>query len=1580
MSYPQNIYEVVNAAAKGYENTYGEKHEAPYITIAKFAGLGGIDFSISSTGTNKDVVNEIKLVNEATKELSKITYDKGELTNKETQKTKEIRNSVLASLKKEQYDWKKTHNDGSTPFNIIMRPGMNKSVYIKRKKEIQFDLNNLILTDISFSGNFTIPRIPLSGYPIPTHQFMGGYSESLALTFVSANKSGENDLVSLIGWVETSKEIARKYKYLAAFDGIEIEHNYINLILDGYRYIVDNIVTQTNPEIPGCSQVVIHLTECSKMQADIDRQQLFYGEPQDSTIDGSYYDDIIKAFFDDIREKFSFQGYVDISGLASSSTAIDMSNRIVAGSDHQTSQGQHINTAVTGNKPISQDGISDIRAFLTYTANIAIEKQSELLSNLIKSVSIDLSNKANSSGKYNFYDASPDSYLYKYNYIVANTSLVKSGGKWTDKKDAIHGIYEQIRDWFVSNHFKIRQVFCGETADNIGVTANNEFPRLNDLITNKYNKDYFTNLGLINTPAYLDFDLPPTIGPSHYFYDNRDSEYAGTLTESLIGVKQIKDKDDATKAFGAFQSVATVESKDFDNKGKIETSAFHRKFKSYVDKIGSSAFDAAPGEIYKTTLGYGENSNMSDISDIGAYTKRTAYELDSDGKIKRDSNGKPIIKPSNQATYQTNTADGVSVNDVEKYTGHLALNNMAWDPMKIESTSNNRLIGTNISGSNVINTVGNVAKNAPTENNTPSAVFNDNPMYGAGLFTYNANNSSGSPLSPKHMFPVWKVYLIEEDEIETLTPFKSYRDLNDMFGLNSIIDIKYVDHGDQPADMLVATFVDMTGRVTSEKYESRAHQEKKYKFDQTLTEDGTKKAFAENPLKGLVIKQGTIIQFRAGYSNNVNELEVKFNGYVTSIDGENNIYTIMCQGFGVELVQSLKCTDAPKDICSFNAETREILYWALTHPELKHFGRWKLNSIANKQFSADQKGYYMTGAIGGGFRTFKADGSLSERYYEYVKTPADMNCLTPIESKWIGLENWKRSLICDVPGTLLTVGIDLLKFWKWFSAGANLFESFFTKYYVYNDTVWNIIDEMTFRYPGYIAKVMPFDTRSTLYYGPPEGMYYHRSLTSFEEATLAQNSDAISKLNKDLEHNIGKEKDMLSVLDNRYLNNAVDATVQRIKDKYKRRDEIVALGNRVNTTFWTKEDGVIVDKQWVRNYIQANLFESQQNKVFSEDEKVLLGLDNKSSIPYINSARNTYSKYNEYKAWVKSGTEKLHTLMTGKSTKPFINYHDFSSHCNIIKNNIKADCRDSYNKVTINYGSVGLTADQYTEAKTKGTSPGTTTMQLNAFLADEDLRETAVTFPNCQTEEDAIKYGAQFLSREAKKLYKGEVSLIGNPAIKPFDKAFITDVAEEMYGPIEVAQHILSISATDGMISNVTPSMISNIKNTVGMTVLDTLSYYRNNTKIRDFYKTNGSSADNPLIWDMVSTETNAANTASSLQLTGAIGAVAFGTLAFTILGPATLLAGLFMASAMADLGYTIGNNLRKFNPIMLRPLIKNGVPYILGNNSYQNGNLLMYHNHEYKLFTEDWNSMNDYIAAMYNNTTSNPYIDNPPK
>jgi hypothetical protein len=62
-----------------------------------------------------------------------------------------------------------------------------------------------------------------------------------------------------------------------------------------------------------------------------------------------------------------------------------------------------------------------------------------------------------------------------------------------------------------------------------------------------------------------------------------------------------------------------------------------------------------------------------------------------------------------------------------------------------------------------------------------------------------------------------------------------------------------------------------------------------------------------------------------------------------------------------------------------------------------------------------------------------------------------------------------------------------------------------------------------------------------------------------------------------------------------------------------------------------------------------------------------------------------------------------------------------------------------------------------------------------------------------------------------KRGYKGDITIIGNPKIKPIDIVYLLDTESDMVGPVEVRQVTHMFSQQTGFLTEIVPDMLVSV-------------------------------------------------------------------------------------------------------------------------------------------------------------------------
>jgi hypothetical protein len=343
-----------------------------------------------------------------------------------------------------------------------------------------------------------------------------------------------------------------------------------------------------------------------------------------------------------------------------------------------------------------------------------------------------------------------------------------------------------------------------------------------------------------------------------------------------------------------------------------------------------------------------------------------------------------------------------------------------------------------------------------------------------------------------------------------------------------------------------------------------------------------------------------------------------------------------------------------------------------------------------------------------------------------------------------------------------------------------------------------------------------------------------------------------------------------------------------------------------------------------------------------------------SKYPYTKEERNILAKNLGKLVALQAGenAQKADFHSTGEqqrelTTKIFRSYHPVTSANHIIRNLTKADYRSVYTEVQVGYKKFGgseANPSDLDELKT---------VRMNDFLEEEDIRTTYLPGINVESPFTAYQYGSQQLWRESKKLYKGELTMIGNPKIKPYDILLLFDEATQTYGPVEVNQHVLTLIPGQGMVSSITPNLMSSIRNLVGMS----------NEQAHNYIAAGGYGVEKMEAGGDDWFTRNFFTEQGTIQLGNAIqnygsaagaGYVALGMLGIASLGVISAAVGALGILALSQLNHQILMAGKYRNPIILHPLIRMGVPYLYGMNTYKNLGLSVWQREKWKILKED--------------------------
>lgn len=831
---------------------------------------------------------------------------------------------------------------------------------------------------------------------------------------------------------------------------------------------------------------------------------------------------------------------------------------------------------------------------------------------------------------------------------------------------------------------------------------------------------------------------------------------------------------------------------------------------------------------------------------------------------------------------------------------------------------------------------------------------------------------SSDHFSVRRAFPTFKVYLVEEDgELDmtvpegvvqtVITKAASSPALDDFYGVNAIKEISIVHAKDMAASTCMIQVLDLDGVFYNKKFDAGPLEGPLKDVSGTIKSNGgvvyeNKLEDRANPFYSTMIKEGMKVVVKFGYVNDPNELDTLFVGQIVQFEGDQ-ILTIVCQSYGSELVAKQFGNDPSENADFWNVQGADLVHDTLDREELRHFGRWKLSDIS---------------AFGPlfGQEKFRPDGKV-KKVYSWRPSVVDDNIFLPEKES---------------------------SFWDEFFGDM--------EYVYYDTTIWEVFKEMELRYPGCIAYPVPYgtgaDARMTMFFGHPDMPYLSRPAIDQTERENEFGVDAVNQLHLDNALvRIGEAAHEASQGGGGLYGQRVLQSAPNTLSVFNNPDE-----GGLNTETARALGAGVLSEAASSGDVEKNL-EALAAVAYTDTESL------KRWLPAAKTSWNHVQKLaSEPVASTQPGANVIDRIDSDKLTaatmawqgdriRPFRNYEMVTSLHDIIRNEIRADHRDTYNSIELQYSNGKVNFGTFGKD-----SPEVLTVNADDNIKEHHIRRNIESWPNCTTTNLAKRYASQLLANSLKRTYKGTLTIMGRPKLKPYDVIWLYDNYSDMSGPLEIEEVVHTFSQETGLISEIVPNMIVSVSDEAKMLMTDAIGAFFTQ-QIGDF--TNGflaglggvglirggqivakagvsltnigskaAEAASKVI-SKSATATKVANATAAASADGAAAAaagikaaagatVATGSAAALVAGTVgaaedgintdtlygfsvgvgvTLLAE-FMPITVAVSGIVAGHMLYKFlkynstrEPIIITPLIKDGKPYVTGLEGFESDGLL---------------------------------------
>lgn len=208
---------------------------------------------------------------------------------------------------------------------------------------------------------------------------------------------------------------------------------------------------------------------------------------------------------------------------------------------------------------------------------------------------------------------------------------------------------------------------------------------------------------------------------------------------------------------------------------------------------------------------------------------------------------------------------------------------------------------------------------------------------------------------------------------------------------------------------------------------------------------------------------------------------------------------------------------------------------------------------------------------------------------------------------------------------------------------------------------------------------------------------------------------------------------------------------------------------------------------------------------------------------------NYYCAYKYFKHYDSSNDSSDRIERIKEKRKPFQQYHIYTSYSDIIQTNIAASSKDIKTCAVGLYSANGIFGSEHTKQlermwvdvdiypeyqKTMTVDTGFVANGVPVIgdiipYLNSILNEIGAT----NVKETAWRMTAKALKDSMKDMYKGELMVIGDPSVKPYDIFNMEDAYEDIQGTCEVEAVVHHFNAQSGFTTSIYPDLLCDIDN-----------------------------------------------------------------------------------------------------------------------------------------------------------------------
>lgn len=417
-----------------------------------------------------------------------------------------------------------------------------------------------------------------------------------------------------------------------------------------------------------------------------------------------------------------------------------------------------------------------------------------------------------------------------------------------------------------------------------------------------------------------------------------------------------------------------------------------------------------------------------------------------------------------------------------------------------------------------------------------------------------------------------------------------------------------------------------------------------------------------------------------------------------------------------------------------------------------------------------------------------------QKQVSLLLSPQDDNLFPPHPKDYMEIyENWQSNLWNDIKLWTIKTGVNAFiqddemghQAARWFG-NANPLDKrappVACSFRLVSTTIWDIFHEMSLRHPGWIYAVRPYGNsfRYTMFFGVPSQRYW---------AQPADN-EFVSRAN-DLYNFLGSGSIDINEYRRLYGDIVDDGVSSQTLESFDAdiEDEAYAITN----------------PHLVSDSASSDRFgESDPNDPLADAPGET---DVAAAEDYARSIRLFTYTARALKEYLKALDLRF---------KPFRRYHSITSEEDLVWNGLMGSENATYNAVDVTY---------FKEDADYGDSPASSALfKAHAFIPEHQLRVLPLQPSyNCRGYQMAMRYGVGSLLHTMREMYRGEIIVLGNPRIRPWDVGILSDSYNDMVGPFEVEQVVHQFSHETGFVTEIKPSALVIANETSSWPVLEAM-------------------------------------------------------------------------------------------------------------------------------------------------------------